>query len=401
MFLLLVTGVSSALAEDSGQEQALLPGGSSLTEAAGEGGQQSSPTHQSTDLEVAEELPHQDLDREEVLALIQGVFQSQLQAPAGVFDGLEVDRFLAPNVAIVADSDSRLLGEEAEPAIYPEPSEDDPLPAALTPAEERGEVDGAYLLNSSLPLRVEGPSGEAEVVDLGLEHREGELQPSSPLVDVGVPKQLGEGIELADVGIQIGLVDGPQERAPSTVEGTAAVYPNVAEDTDLVVAPTPTGVETLTHVRTADAPRSQRFTLDLPAGSSLRATSDGGAEVWDGEKVLMSVSPPTAIDADGGPVPVEMSIEGNDLTLTVAPDPEAVYPILVDPLFQTYQWSTSKYWQSGICNSSIEYSGGGRLRTTAKSGATNISSREARRSTSGSITTTTKKPASISAPARP
>jgi sugar lactone lactonase YvrE len=130
--------------------------------------------------------------------------------------------------------------------------------------------------------------------------------------------------------------------------------PNVALDTDLAIAPTPTGVETFTHLRSADAPRSQTFNLDLPPPATLHATEGGGAIVRSGEEILVSISPPTAIDATGADVPVDLAVEDSSITLDVAVDQQTSFPVLVDPLYQTYDWAKSKYWQSGICNSSFE-----------------------------------------------
>jgi hypothetical protein len=141
------------------------------------------------------------------------------------------------------------------------------------------------------------------------------------------------------------------------ISESVGFLPNVATDTDLAIAPTPTGVETLTQLRSASSPHSQTFDLDLPAGATLEATEDGGAVVMDGENVLVSVSSPSAIDATGAKVPISLEVAGHSLTLTVAPDESANLPILVDPLFQTYEWAKSSPLQSGICNSSFTIEG--------------------------------------------
>lgn len=55
----------------------------------------------STDPGAAEEMPHEDLDRSEALELLQAVFEPELQGPAGPFDELHVEKFLADNVAVI------------------------------------------------------------------------------------------------------------------------------------------------------------------------------------------------------------------------------------------------------------------------------------------------------------
>ena len=268
-----------------------------------------------TDPEAAEELPHEDLGREEALELASAVFNPELQSPAGIFDELEVEKFYADNVAVIEAGDQPELGGES------------------------GGAEEPTLLESTTPLATEDAEGHRETVDLSLEHSEGELRPVNPLVDVGIPGQLEDGITLPDTGVEISLADAPADRAPTIAEQSTAFYPNVAADTDLTIAPTPDGVETLTQLRSPDAPRSQTFELTLPNGAKLQESEAGGAEVLQGEKAVVVIPPPTAIDAEGKPVPVSLHVSGNSLTLTSSPSEDASYPILVDPLYeQPYVW---------------------------------------------------------------
>ncbi len=350
LFLFVVfLGATSASAEESGD--ASLPSSQDVIQAIGSESSQSIGT-QLTDPGAAESLPRQDLDRDEALELLQGVFEAQLQAPAGIFDELEVQKFLAPNVALIA-------GEEppspALPAQQPEAPPFEGEESGGIPSisgEGQGRIENTTLLDSSVPLGTEAPSGKPEAVDLSLEHAEGELQPSNPLVEVVIPQELGEGIELPGPGVKIELAGAPEDRNSSMVDQSIGFLPNVATDTDLAVAPTPTGVETLTQLRSAASPHSQTFNLDLPAGATLRATEDGGAAVTAGEETLLSVSPPTAIDATGATVPVHLDISGKSLSLTVSPDGSTQFPVLLDPLFQTYEWMAKKT-TGGICSSSL------------------------------------------------
>jgi hypothetical protein len=214
--------------------------------------------------------------------------------------------------------------------------------------DDEGESEHATLLESTVPLRAADSLGRQQAVDLSLEHSEGELQPANPLVDVNLPQELGEGIELPDAGVQIELVDAPGDRAPSTIDQSVAAYPEVAKDTVLAVAPMPTGVETLTLLQSAAAPRTETFRLDLPEGATLQEAEGGGAEVLSGDEVLVMVEPPTAIDAEGRPVPVALEVSGDSITLQVSPDESATFPILVDPVYDTFNWNgvttTSGNW---------------------------------------------------------
>jgi streptogramin lyase len=333
-----------------------------------------------TDPHVAESVPLQDLGRAEAIGLMRGVFEPELQSPAGIFDELHIERFLGPGVAVISASEppAAVVGGDETPApVGDERREFDSLQSTekkefegqANPGEEegseavgsgilpvgQGRVEGAMLLDSTVPLRIEGPSGQQEAVDLTLEQREdGRLRPANPLVEVGISQALSEGIELPGPDVGIELVDAPVELHPSIVDGSVAVYPNVAKDTDLAVAPTPTGVETLTQVRSAESPRSESFQLNLPPGATLQPTDDGGAVVKGGENTLVGISPPTALDAEGTEVPVSLTVSDNSLTLTVSPAESAAYPLLVDPLFQTYEWENSNWWKDGICSDSFE-----------------------------------------------
>src|SRR6201999_2405873 len=142
------------------------------------------------------------------------------------------------------------------------------------------------------------------------------------------------------------------------IEESVAAFPNTDTDTDLSVAPTATGVETLTSLRSPDAPRTQSFRLGLPSGASLVEAENGGAEVLRAGQALLRVQPPAAIDATGAAVPVAMAVDGNTLTLTASPQIGAAYPILVDPLYEGFAWKTGATptwagWDTWTNNSSM------------------------------------------------
>jgi streptogramin lyase len=289
---------------------------------------------------AAEGAQLEDLDREEALYLLESVFEAQLQAPAGIFDELDVKHFISANVAVVDEPEQPLAEEESESG--------DPA------KEELGQLSNSRLLFSTLPLVADGAPGEGEAVDLTLQADEEGLVPDSPLVDVEIPHELEEGIGLPGPDVRISLATDAGDREPSTIADSVAAYPNVARDTDFAVAPTPTGVETLTQLRSPESPRTQVFHLSLPPDAVLSASPDGGAAVLKGDETVVGIAPPTAIDAEGKAVPVSFSVDGDSLLLTASPDEAAEYPILVDPLFQTYEWEKSQPTQSGICNSSHE-----------------------------------------------
>lgn len=257
-----------------------------------------------TDPAAAEELPHTSLERDEAEDLLLSVFPKSLEERAGVFADLEVEQFRSNHVAVVPPS---------------------------APGDEPG------LLSSLLPLRTENERGNKEPVDLQLEVAGSALEPANPLVQVQIPDDLAEGIDLPESGVTIDI-PGTAVRSASIVSDAAAFYPNTADDSDVTILPTPTGVETLTQLRSAAAPTTQRFELTMPPGATLKGTRDGGAVIVREGEPLIIIHAPTAVDANGDAVPVTMEPSGDALTLRADPPEDAAYPILVDPLFESYSW---------------------------------------------------------------
>ncbi|HEY2478793.1 MAG TPA: hypothetical protein VGI17_08670, partial [Solirubrobacterales bacterium] len=278
-----------------------------------------------TDPQVAEELPHRDLGREEALELAEGVFGAELEGPGGIYDELEPTRFLSDYAAVVPDSGL-------------------PEPAGQAGAEAQSNLPPgqSVLVESTLPLRTEDAEGEEAPVDLSLESQEGsggELQPRNPLTELAIPGRLGEGISVGGVGIE--LAGAAQETAPTDVEESYAFYPNVAENTDLVVAPTATGAETMTDVRSAEAPQTTTYRLSLPSGATLESGPDGSAEVVQGGRRTMLIPPPSATDAAGNKVPVDMEVEGDALKVAISPAASTEFPVMVDPNYIVESWCWS------------------------------------------------------------
>jgi sugar lactone lactonase YvrE len=305
-FLLFVAVIvpTAALGNESGEE------GNGLEIALSEIAQDSFLTNP----EVAAELPHTGLDREGVLALVGGVFDPKLEAAAGPFDSLEVDHFLSSTAAVVS-ADRR--------------SE----PTGIIAGKTEGIPSTDVLLESTLPLRHEG-----EVVDLSLTRTEDAIESTNPLVPVMIPGELGDGIELPEQDIEVSLPGVAEDRTPSILGESSAVYPNIGPDTDFIVAPSPTGFETFTVLRSPDAPQEQRLSVDLPSNFNLEEAEDGSITISSDTDRLMRISTPSAIDAQGRDIPASMELEQDTLVLSVRPDADTSWPVLLDPMFETYQW---------------------------------------------------------------
>ena len=279
------------------------------------------------DSETADEMPHRELDREEAGDLVESVFGALLETSAGPFADLQVEKFLSDRAALVAAPSSV---SQSGLTVGGEPAAE----------EEVEQAEGPLLLDATVPLRTENDNGQERVVDLDLEPDEGELQAANPLIEVGIPDELGEGISIPSGSITLDTVEGAAERSPSILDDNVAFYPNVATDTDFAVATTPTGIETFTQLRSPDAPENQTLQLDLLAGAQLEADGKGGAVATVGGEETLKILPATAIDADGKNVPVSLEVVGDSLTLSVLQDASTEYPILVDPvIIESWPWN--------------------------------------------------------------
>jgi hypothetical protein len=271
-----------------------------------------------TDPQAAEELPHSNLSRSSAEELLQEVFGDGLEGPAAFYDELDVESFRSDHVAVIAP-------------------------------EHLGDAPG--LVSSLLPLRAVDDSGELAPVDLDLEPDEGTLQPANPLVDVEIPTELSAGIELPEAGVVIDVGSGQIDRTASEVGESSAFFPNIRPDSDFVVSAIPTGVETYTQLRSANAPKTETFSLSIGGDGQLRATDAGGAEVVGANGGLrLSVSAPTALDAEGKQVPVSLEVDGSSIIVSAKPTADTVYPVLVDPVFQYYNFdsATSSSWPGAV-----------------------------------------------------
>lgn len=313
--LFVVVGVTAALADEAPSSEI----SSSFLQEAAEAPEVVAA--EITDPQAAEELPHQDLERDEAVELTEAVFDPILEDAVGPIQGLEVEEYLGDNAAIA------LGGTSAE----------SPVEINRGSGGDSVATGEPVLLESTLPLRTEGPDGSKEPVDLSLEVSGDVLQPKAPLFEVELPQEIGDGIQLPEAGIKIELPEAPSERAPSILNETVATYPNVATDTDFSAVPTPTGFETLTTLRSPGAPHDQTFQLSLPRGATLLQAGEGAEVERDGKTILKAL-PPSAIDAAGANVPVSLEVNGNSLILTASPDASTQFPVLVDPLFEAYDW---------------------------------------------------------------
>lgn len=161
-------------------------------------------------------------------------------------------------------------------------------------------------------------------------------------VTVSTPENAGGQVAASAPGtgsLSLGLPGRSDVEGVKTGEGTV-VYPDAATATDLAVQPsTDGGASTLITLKNAQAPTTQRFTLNLPAdtkavedgagGYLLLRTLAGGTAAQE----VGHISAPWAKDANGQPVPTHYTLEGDQLVQTVETASNTAFPVVADPHF--------------------------------------------------------------------
>ncbi|HEX8648748.1 MAG TPA: RHS repeat-associated core domain-containing protein, partial [Thermoleophilaceae bacterium] len=211
--------------------------------------------------------------------------------------------------------------------------------------ERPGEQD--LLLSSTSPLVARDQDGEKAPIDSELVERDGALEPRNVPFGLRIAKDARGGVRLGpDVRM---FPAGTRKDSEALVREDRAFFADVGdgEDTDLIVGTVPGGVSLSFQLRSADSPEDPALELDLPPGLRLRPAEEGndvdgpvsgGAEVVDGDRVLVGFVPPMALDADGEALEAKYEVRGKRLVVKVPHREKDVrYPILVDPYTYAYE----------------------------------------------------------------
>jgi RHS repeat-associated protein len=264
------------------------------------------------------------------------------------------------------------LASEAFPEAIDHPAGTlPPLPAGQRvvgyPADDAAQVDlsgGKHgVIESGEPIAIETSPGQHEPLDLSLSEVGGAFQPARSGVDVRIPKQLADGVQVTGSGVSLTPVDEHGSAlggSEGVIDGATVLYANTQTDADTVVKPLTNGFEEDTLLRSVDSPSELSFRVGLPAGATLVSAKDdsGAMEVVDEGAVIASVAPPSARDAEGTVVPVSMSVSGDVLTVNVDQHAGSYrYPIDVDPTVTDSAFESGLY--NGYDESWLFYNGSG------------------------------------------
>jgi hypothetical protein len=172
---------------------------------------------------------------------------------------------------------------------------------------------------------------------------------ANPAVDVQFPASVGEPATLTDSGVGFNPVTNSSAEADQ--HQGELFYPDAdGPDTDYILKPEATGAEAFWQLRSAASPEELRLDFTLPAGASLGTADSAGAipiTAADGTP-LAKIESPSAVDAQGTAVPLDVRVDGSQLVIGIAHrERDVAYPILVDPSVAEYWTSTSGFNNCG------------------------------------------------------
>jgi hypothetical protein len=253
---------------------------------------------------VASRTAYEDRTPSEARALARDTFPQLSVPPLGrLMPGETIERYLSEHSAVVDDGHGEKL-----------------------------------LLESSVPVATRDGDGHLGAVDLSLDTAGSGWIPRNPLAHARLGKD--GSVELLDSGVSLRLEGARPGGDAETLSANKAFVPDVLQDqdVDVITAATVRGAELSFLLRSARSPESFVLDVGFPSGTELDAAHDpehGGAAaaaIRRGDARVAAISAPTAVDADGHPVPPSLRIAGDQLVVRVAHRAEDVrYPIYVDP----------------------------------------------------------------------
>src|SRR6202035_5745624 len=160
------------------------------------------------------------------------------------------------------------------------------------------------LESSTAPLRVKDKSGAMRPVDLHLRRVEAGFAAGNPIEPVAVASHLAGGVTAGSSAIHV-TPEG-NDVSGNLIDGQSVAFANIGTDEDAMATPTIDGVELFTSLRSRLSPEQIAYRVSLPSGASLAADADGGAVISRGRTTLAKLPAPSAQDAQGVDVPVQM-----------------------------------------------------------------------------------------------
>ncbi len=208
------------------------------------------------------------------------------------------------------------------------------------PSDNAAQVDlgggKRAVIDSTEPIATENAAGQRVPVDLGLQEVGGGFAPTTPTVPVTIPKHVGDGAALTELGVSLTPVDSegaPLGGSEGVIDGASVLYANTQTDTDTAIKPVASGFDEQTVLRSAvESPDELYFRVGLPEGARLVQEGGSAVRVMAYGSMLAWIVAPSAQDAAGVEVPMSMSVSGNTVVLKVEDrSGEYLWPVNVDP----------------------------------------------------------------------
>jgi sugar lactone lactonase YvrE len=210
------------------------------------------------------------------------------------------------------------------------------------------EEGNSALLDAGMPLKAEDENGNLGKVDLTLEPTSEGFETTNAISRVHIGDSAAEPVVVGESGISIVQRGASNASASRPFDEQGVFQFETSTDTDTLIAPVASGVEIFNLLRSEQSPETFSFEIDLPQGADLRADRYGGAEVVRDGQVLGLIPFPTAVDAQGTDVPVDLSIEESTIALHVDHSAgDYAMPILLDPQVLEDWVNSNQSWING------------------------------------------------------
>lgn len=159
-----------------------------------------------------------------------------------------------------------------------------------------------------------------------------ELSQSSSVRESRLPLSAREGLVIAP-GFVMKPSNVSTQSNGSRIAPGVVHYGQVAPQTNLVAQQLPDGATRFMTVMTgSNAPENYSYDVEMPSGTSMKATPSGGVDLINGSgQVVGTIGAPWARDANGVAVKTYYTVKGSQLIQTTK-HAGAAYPVVADPI---------------------------------------------------------------------
>jgi hypothetical protein len=227
-------------------------------------------------------------------------------------------------------------GQSAVAVVGPGARVDDYLTDAIARVTDAS--GHRVVVASNRPLRTDrGP------VDLDLRQQGNAVVPANAPFDLTMADEPAQGFWLGPTEARrVHIVPGEvaASHGPAVDLNDQVFFAATAPDADTLLRPQVNGLETFAQLRSADAPESFSWRLDLTPAQAATLDGEGNLTVTQDGVAILTVPAPVAMDAAGRIVPTADRLQDDVLTVQVSHrDGAFTYPIEVDPEWQSsYDW---------------------------------------------------------------